>query len=41
MVGRGRRIRDKELSSIQNLQEASHGAKNFAHSIIIRKGTNE
>lgn len=41
MVGKGRKTRDKEPSFTQNLQEASHGAKRFAHSIIIRKGANE
>lgn len=41
IVGRGRRMKDKEPSFTQQLQEASHGAKHFVYSMIIRKGVNE
>ena len=41
MVGSVRTTKQEKKTLTKKLQETSHGAKCFAHSMSIRKGTNE
>ena len=41
MVGSGRTTKKAKRTLTKKLQETSHSAKHFEHSMSIRKGTNE